>query len=696
VVAVAPPLARLTEADIAEALSSLGDEAPRADEFERAYVRLHAAVEAAYVSAFKAVGRGRGPGYSPGYTRDAQARSRTLMAAPIVLNFVVALEDRSAALAVDLANARELAQSLAGRWPTRSIGLFFLGQSVQRASELLDDAAGPFSGPFADYRRTTVGSLDQLRAGRRQLPSAAADSPLVWLHVGACYLLAVPLALQCVLAALSARRLYEIDGNVGVRAAVTKLGSRLVSSTGEDADLDDLLGIRALVGSLEGYTTRLWRSLGVDFRAAREQQVRPFATAAARLVDAELREPVPAGLKPDRLETWGESESVNTLAVATHLPTTSTGSRLPFVPTWPQIANRPQYTKVAKPIVMHDEPGAQLGLLVASSLYRRAGEFVVEAGAQPRVLRPPTVTAACLEYGGAHPPHATHRSGAELDLDLDLRDLDRFREFLPRGLAGAGFPVDPLQPDAEFVVDFQKSAFHRRWAELLEQAIRAREIAPGREPFRTFKLPPFDHYGTFDPANVEGADNFSPRDSAEEVAQARAFCLALLLSGASRILFADPWVFIDAFRRQEIAFRDLAASAESQGVRIPAPFGSRATTRGILEPYAHFNHWHAEWKHLPTGMRTRVAGPDLAVWTPVWKALGIALADLDGLLTAIGGSSNSTIARSCDALRARLSRLWRQVDVRGLDDFFRLIFDGTEEDDRALLRDTAHTGSNEQ
>jgi hypothetical protein len=442
-VPVAPPAAALTESDVASAVTALGPLAPSARDIERAYVSLHREIRRSYVAAFRAVGKGK-RGYVPTFNPEAQRGQRVLTQAPTVLKQATALEELSTALAGDLAAAPGLSRELAGRWPPRAIGLLFLGASANRASDLLSEAGGPFAANFVGFRRATVTPLDGLRKGmvttpqgpRRAtavLPSAARNSPLLWLQMGLCHLLVVPFALQAVFAALPAGLLYaEVDGNAGVRAAATKLGSSLKDAYGRELADDDLLGLRTIAGSLEDYVGRLWRALGIDVRNPREEVVRTYALLAAQLVDAELRKRAGRGpddrstFKPDELESWDERESDRTFAVPRHLPTVASGTRLEFVPTWPRIVKSREFNVDENPIIMHADPGAQLGVFVACLLYSRAAEYVVPTDRKPSALPLPVVTAGCLQFGGAHSPHETHRSGAEADLDLaDLRNLER-------------------------------------------------------------------------------------------------------------------------------------------------------------------------------------------------------------------------------------------------------------------------------
>ncbi|MEH0841068.1 hypothetical protein V6U81_01565 [Micromonospora sp. CPCC 205711] len=682
-----------------DALTELGRYAPTVSEIRDAYLSLHKSLSAAYVSAFRLIAntdRGR---YVETFRADHQKSSKVLTEAVGVLRGAREVPG----LVEDLAKSMQVATAVcsSAQPPPALASLLFLGDpSVGYAQSLLGRSAGPFQVAFERYLRAAAPRLLALGRGKPR-PFDAPDSPLTQYQAALAHLVVANFAFLAVYAALPARALYEsVDGNAGARAAVTKLGGHLRGADGRECTDADLLGFVSTAGSLSDFETGLWLGLGVN-QSTNSQPLAGLRDLSTDLLLAEVgrEDRKVRGLAGDALEGWKLSDKSGN-----HLPSVAGGGVDRFNPTWPRIVERSKSyvlsgsARRADPlVVMHAMPGTQLGLLVAASLYKKAARFVVPSNASPPDLPAPTVNAGSLEFGGRHQPHDTHRSGAEIDLDLtDLPNLKNFQ--LPRAttvIARAQQDGGEFAFDAMTQGDVTSFMRHVVWFSLLKDAINAAAVGPG-QPFDSFRPPNFDSYATADPdPNSEREPHrLRPPDSARTVAQARAFGLSVLLSGTSWLLFGDPWVFVDCFRRLNAAHTTLE---EKVGKDVLRPLGWPDVEKVRVEPYVHHNHWHAEWKlrldrakpREPKDVQT-APGPDVFAWAPVWRALGLELQPLKDLLAEIGGQS-PVAAPQCKELISLLERRWSAAEH--LPDLFGIIYGGDSEGDRELLRDTDHTGS---
>lgn len=684
---------------VADALAALGGSAPTVGEIRDAYLSLHKSLSAAYVSAFRLIAKADRGRYVETFRADHQKGSKVLTEAVGVLRGAREVPG----LVADLTKSMQVATAVCAsvQPPPASASLLFLGDpSVVSAQSLLERSAGPFQVAFERYARAAAPRLGALGRGQVRRFDAP-DSPLAQYQAALAQLVVANFAFLAVYAALPSRVLYEsVDGNAGARAAVTKLGGHLRGADGRECADADLLKFVSAAGSLSEFEMSLWLGLGVN-QSTNSQPLAGLRDLSTDLLLAEVGrdDRKVRGLAGDALEGWKLSDKSGN-----HLPSVAAGGVDRFNPTWPRIAERSKSyllsgsAKRADPlVVMHAMPGTQLGLLVATSLYKKAARFVVPSDVSPPDLPVPAVNAGSLEFGGRHQPHDTHKSGAEIDLDLaDLPNLENFQ--LPKATAviaraqqdGGEFALDTMnQAD---VTSFMR---HTIWFSLLKDAINAATVGPG-QPFDSFRPPNFDSYATADPdPNSEREPHrLRPPDSARTVAQARAFGLSVLLSGSSWLLFGDPWVFVDCFRRLNAAHTTIEKRIGKDGLRS---LGWPDVERVRVEPYVHHNHWHAEWKlrldratpREPRDVQT-APGPDVFAWAPVWRALGLELAPLKELLAEIGGQS-PVAAPQCKELISLLERRWPAGER--LPDLFGVIYGGDNEGDRELLRDTAHTGS---
>jgi hypothetical protein len=685
---------------------------------QQAYVDLHSRVQGEYLKAFKSLVLSKKNHYPEAFRKEMTTTNELLTGAASVLRQVIRLDDLSASLWASMQAAAALNSTLPPNWPASLRSALTVGdRPIGAASKFLTDSAGPFKAAFALYRRATVGTIDQMQAWRAPYPPGVFAGPEFWYQLGFVHLLVSTFALEAVYAALPASELYKsIDGSAGSRAAAIKLGARLVRATGKTDEFSDLLQFGTTAGSLETFTSRLWSALGVqDFRRPTDALVGQYVGLAGVLVDAELGT-LPAGSVPrrlaaraDKLASWGENGFQHQPKLAKHVPVAPSKGRVHFAPTWPVILEQPKEFTLVKggklddTAVMHAEPIAQLGLFVAADIYHRIGEFLVDPKAK---LQPDAVivTAGSLEFGGHHEPHATHRSGVEFDLvEPSLRKLDFAYASLPTGFTGAG--LETITKDAtvsEIEYETNGGKFHKDCNRWLAQALAQPRVGPDVMPFNIFRSRTFDFYSTApkDPTIPQNVPQ-RPVDPKEDVAKARAFTMSLWLSGADGILFADPWVFIDGWYRLRVAKLALDAALAAAGRAKENQMWPSSTTP-FLEPYAHWNHWHADWSLLGrlTHDRNRALvksdslSPSVNGWLALWKALEVKRSRLTAILDGIEAKLEASLAGEITDFRKLLSQWDALPDfstVPGLGMSLRqLVFDGPVPDGRWLRINCEH------
>lgn len=675
-----------TELGLSDALAALGSIAPTPALIRSAYSDLHGRLKRTYRANF--AGLTDPKTYVDTFRPEQWRRQAPLReAAPVMAASLTELPSRLADVIAAIERARLIAPGLILPGPVPQ-SVVFQGDRVQTAAAaLLRDVGGPFGADFERFLAATLGQLDRLERGKARLPAGVSATADFWYQAAWVRLLVQTFALEALFAALPARELWDfVDGQAGARAAGVKIGGCLQGANGRPAEECDLMSFDRVAVSLEGYVTDLWEAFGVNLTAPQQPRVRPYAELAFTFVIAELgkKGQVPLGLQADHLADWEQ------------LPSVAPAARIRFTPTWPMIVeHRPHWilhpatSEAKKREIMAAEPRAQLGLFVAATLYQRSSPFLFPAGTKdPPDNRPITINAGSLEFGGKHFPHDTHRSGTEIDLNIQVEDLRRLgldpalidfaRILYAETQYVDGFPyLEELVPPKSIWADvFQKA---------LGRAFCADKITKD-EPFDWFQAdhrPRLDFFAT-------------PADTAQQVARARAFCLSILLSGATRLLFGDPWVFIDSFRRLDAARAELFRIVAASGAKLPEPFAWPHTGAAILEPFGHHDHWHAQWRWIPVKEVPCIVvdvthyGYDIPTWMPIWRALGMTV---DELLQFLDWSAAEAQAKEpADAL-AKTRKLIDNDAFRepsDLPDLFQLVYGGNQDADRALLENPGH------
>lgn len=674
-----------TEQGLSDALAALGPLAPAPASIRSAYIDLHSKLRRTYLSNFSDLTAPKET-YVDTFRPEQWRRQAPLRAAaPVMAASLTELQSRLAEVISAIERARLIAPGLVLPPPLPQ-SVIFQGDRIQAAAaSLLRDIGGPFRDDFERFVTATLGQLTRLEQGRARLPAGVSATADFWYQAALVRLLVQNFALQALFSALPARDLWDgVDGHAGARAAAVKLGGCLEGANAKPAAECDLLNIDRVAVSLETYVSDLWGLFGVSLLAPAQPTVRSYAELALVLIDAEMgkKSQVPAGLQADHLADWGHDLSGGP-------------AKIRFKPTWPMIVDHPPHwilhpktSDAKKREIMAAEPSVQLGLFVAATLYRRSAPFLVPAAApKPPDNLPITINAGSLEFGGKHFPHDTHRSGTEIDLNIQVQDLRRLG--LDPALIGL---AKVLYPNGEFVDGYpyvewfvpQNSIWSDIFAERLAHAFCADKITD-KPPFDWFQAdhaPRLDFYAT-------------PTDSATNVARARAFCLSILLSGATRLLFGDPWVFIDSFRRLDAARAELSKRTAESGAKVPTPFAWPHTGAAILEPFGHHDHWHAQWRWIRVPEvaciidNTRY-GYDIPSWMPIWRALGVTV---DELLQFLDWSVAEAQAKEpAEALQATRKLVDNDAfrEPSPLPDLYQLIYGGNEDADRELRANPSH------
>ncbi len=472
---------------------------------------------------------------------------------------------------------------------------FFQGDLFDEAREACDAFAAATSGVLADAIPIGSGLIDPLQQV-------------------ALYLLAIPLGLQAIYGAVSARDLYEIDGNAGVRAAAVKIGGTISSQTNVAAPSLNLMGLGA-IGSLEAYVGALWSVLGgvlpdpqPEVNISEDGTTADVLGFSALLVGFEtgtqaVSLEMQRGFSPDQLCLWGAPKSAVELAVSQHLQ--SIGSNVVFDPTWlalPNDSTAVGYFVGANSNVLYAHPLAQLCAYVATRLLALSSAYVTPspapgesaAGGSGYSLPPVSITAACLEFGGRHPPHKTHRSGYEMDISI--------HDGLVRALNNVPPPSHAYDQVANAILELDFTA---------QPSILTPDLFGDQ----------FDWYG-----------NDPKRDTPAAVATARSLQLSLYLSGCSRVIFNDPWLFVDVYQFLGSGFQLWKNAIHAiQTMNVPKQFGYNTNylvapiANGIAFALGHYNHWHCEWAipHAVNNGPISLAPNFLLSWLPIWISLGI-------------------------------------------------------------------------
>jgi hypothetical protein len=501
------------------------------------------------------------------------------------------------------------------------------------------------------------------------------------LQEAALYLLFVPFGFQAIFSAVSAKDLYEIDGNVGTRAAAAKLGAIVTGESNRPSPEPDLLELQSAVGSLAGYVAALWSVVGATLPDGTSDTVdlsQPSTLAdvtrfAELLLYAEVGDSVALpdlqkGFKPDELGAWKSprtypdpqqpGSTFNTakveLEVAAHvlnagvmLASADQGASITFSPRWLAMLDSPStlgYALSNNPNVLYVHPLAHLGLFVAARLFAKSQLYVANPPPptpsgqviQPPPLPPMTITAACLEFGGAHHPHKTHRSGYEMDVAIhngQIRQLDALVP--PAGSSG--------------------------------KVIQAITGGNSNMPANYFDPAQYDWYGK----NVT-------KDALESVAIARSLELSLYLSGCSRVIFNDPWLFLDVFSFLRMGLASWRQVVKAAKQLPPSHFGDNATYLADVRlalVQGHNTHWHVEWGVPHDGAGLISLDTDfLQKWVPVWAALQIERDELTALLTKLLANSNPS-----DATKQLVQTMVKQINqfyVAGLPSLYKELYEG--------------------
>jgi hypothetical protein len=207
------------------------------------------------------------------------------------------------------------------------------------------------------------------------------------------------------------------------------------------------------------------------------------------------------------------------------------------------------------------------------------------------------INAGSLRYGGAHPPHRTHRNGAMFDLDLTVPTLRALDPICTQPMKIETGPVTIRRGEDP------EPTIGERFKQLLKDSIFSRlEPVPNEDPTTVFEFCATD----FRYANERRVAGKKP-----EVI-ARRFTQCMLLTLPSEVLFASWKVLREAWNdllttvntlvaKNEESLGDDGRSALKQlqewlGAPAPETKPSKAHFRFILYPRDdHDDHWHASW-----------------------------------------------------------------------------------------------------
>jgi hypothetical protein len=175
------------------------------------------------------------------------------------------------------------------------------------------------------------------------------------------------------------------------------------------------------------------------------------------------------------------------------------------------------------------------------------------------------VTAGSNRWGGRHPPHATHRSGKEIDLDWSYFVAGTSEErTVPNLQQMERVNYGPDDPRGQFVDPAKK------------------DKASGRP--MTFAFVPVGKQGDAAPVTQVGFDALATW----VVVQALPFV------GFTKLLYSDTQNMAEALRHLQEAFPELPVpsvwphKAETSELKPPV------SQIALVEPSGHFNHLHAE------------------------------------------------------------------------------------------------------
>lgn len=442
--------------------------------------------------------------------------------------------------------------------------------------------------------------------------------------------------------------------------------------------------------TLPNYFNELWKFFGIDTRNRQNYGISTDSEGATEIVQFIN---LPYSELSKEQNAWSTNADKYQLGVGSHFTNASaTGSISPVTPQWPLILNSDLYTPSSegKNVIYHSDPLSQLCLFVATSIYNRIGSYLVPTSQLttqppgPPVI--PHIGAACLEFGGHHPPHCTHRSGFE----IDVSNVSRSDQASPHIRKLDDPKIDKL-PKFEFGKNFFI-------------AINPKEKR-GRDHFTGFNEKIFDWYGH--PAYT---------DKQQTIATVRGLCLSILLSGATQLMFADPWVFADCYVRLRESFAtwrklypQVTQLSRISGVGEDKNYIASPCTPTLL--LNHNDHFHARFvlrDHVlrDNGSDCRYLGAlqddadFLLKWWPVWVGLGIKQKDLLDFLDKFNQDPNGAKGSSqfhSTVVQCRINSVRKSVQDIGnylsqfeisslFDTLLKLVFDGDSDGDRKLLK----------
>jgi hypothetical protein len=228
------------------------------------------------------------------------------------------------------------------------------------------------------------------------------------------------------------------------------------------------------------------------------------------------------------------------------------------------------------------------------------------------------ITAGSLRFGGAHPPHKTHRNGAMFDIDL---------AGLPNSVCEDNLPIRVSAPVVRRASESPRAAAVQEGADEYGAVARVRDVADLTPERLLHRLFPLDDSGEPRPQRPNGEEaeeqvcleyGFPPsmreKTARGEIALEEVgvrYVQAALLTFPSQVLFASWHMLRDAKtsliaevdRRLAEARGDDPEGEDARGLAavrrllrsVPPRTRPKGSFEELVPDLAHFDHWHLSY-----------------------------------------------------------------------------------------------------